>query len=58
MEKKRKTTAELNSNVPRQQMKEVECPTCTVHLQVEIPANGSKTIECSVCQHPFLVRDY
>ncbi|KAJ0462563.1 putative chromatin regulator PHD family [Helianthus annuus] len=58
MEKKRKTTAELNSNVPRQQMKEVECPTCTVHLQVEVPANGSKTIKCSVCQHPFLVRDY
>ncbi|KAL8200375.1 hypothetical protein R6Q57_011714 [Mikania cordata] len=52
MEKKRKTTAELKSN---QQMKEVECPTCTVHLQVDIPASGSKTIECSVCQHPFLV---
>lgn len=55
MEKKRKTTAELKSNVPDERMKEVECPTCTVHLQVEVPATGSKTIECSVCQHPFLV---
>ncbi|KAI3813634.1 hypothetical protein L1987_18363 [Smallanthus sonchifolius] len=55
MEKKRKTTAELKSNVPDLRMKEVECPTCTVHLQVEVPASGSKTIECSVCQHPFLV---
>ncbi|KAK4360507.1 hypothetical protein RND71_019459 [Anisodus tanguticus] len=36
-------------------MREVECPTCTVHLQVEVPASGSETIECSICQHPFLV---
>ncbi|XP_074294499.1 protein FREE1-like [Silene latifolia] len=35
--------------------REVECPTCTVHLQVEVPSSGSETIECSVCQHPFLV---
>ncbi|KAK1439215.1 hypothetical protein QVD17_05031 [Tagetes erecta] len=55
MEKKRKTTTELKSNVPDVRMKEVECPTCTVHLQVDVPASGSKTIECSVCQHPFLV---
>lgn len=36
-------------------LREVACPTCTVHLQVEVPASGSETIECSVCQHPFLV---
>ncbi|KAL9229612.1 hypothetical protein vseg_005061 [Gypsophila vaccaria] len=35
--------------------REVECPTCTVHLQVVVPSSGSETIECSVCQHPFLV---
>ncbi|PWA86553.1 zinc finger, FYVE/PHD-type, Zinc finger, RING/FYVE/PHD-type [Artemisia annua] len=45
----------LKSDAPGQRMKEVECPTCTVHLQVEVPATGSKTIECSVCQHPFLI---
>ncbi|KAL4554788.1 hypothetical protein LXL04_037394 [Taraxacum kok-saghyz] len=50
MEKKRRAT-ESKSNVANLQMKDVECPTCTVHLQV----TGSKTIECSVCQHPFLV---
>ncbi|XP_024973752.1 protein FREE1-like [Cynara cardunculus var. scolymus] len=55
MEKKRKTAAELKSNVADEQMKEVECPTCTVHLQVKVPGSGSKTIECSVCQHPFVV---
>ncbi|CAH9088337.1 unnamed protein product [Cuscuta epithymum] len=36
-------------------MREVACPICTVHLQVQVPATGSETIECSVCQHPFLV---
>lgn len=36
-------------------MREVACPTCTVHLQVQVPASGSETIECGVCQHPFLV---
>ncbi|XP_076910097.1 protein FREE1-like [Bidens hawaiensis] len=55
MEKKRKTTSELKSNMSDRKMKEVECPTCTVHLQVDVPASGSKTIECSLCQHPFLV---
>nr|XP_043606663.1 protein FREE1-like isoform X2 [Erigeron canadensis] len=55
MEKNRNTTAGLKFDAPDAQMKEVECPTCTVHLQVEVPAMGSKTIECSVCQHPFLV---
>ncbi|GAB4848448.1 hypothetical protein Ancab_003150 [Ancistrocladus abbreviatus] len=37
------------------QMREVACPTCTVHLQVQVPTSGSETIECSVCQHPFVV---
>ncbi|XP_047090014.1 protein FREE1-like [Lolium rigidum] len=36
-------------------MREVACPICTVHLQVQVPASGSETIECGVCQHPFLV---
>ncbi|KAL8143212.1 hypothetical protein V2J09_016244 [Rumex salicifolius] len=35
-------------------MREVACPTCTVHLQVQVPSSGSETIECSVCQHPFM----
>ncbi|KAJ8538249.1 hypothetical protein K7X08_014789 [Anisodus acutangulus] len=26
-------------------MKEVACPTCTVHLQVQVPSSGSETIE-------------
>ncbi|PUZ72595.1 hypothetical protein GQ55_2G407300 [Panicum hallii var. hallii] len=36
-------------------MREVACPTCTVHLQVQIPTSGSETVECGVCQHAFLV---
>eukprot|EP00850_Spirogloea_muscicola_P005912 SM000027S09693 [mRNA] locus=s27:865963:873365:+ [translate_table: standard] len=36
-------------------MRNVACPTCTVHLQVQIPAHGTETVECGVCQHPFLV---
>ncbi|KAL5995684.1 hypothetical protein ACLOJK_041801 [Asimina triloba] len=36
------------------QMKEVACPICTVHLQVQVPTSGSETIECGVCQNPFL----
>nr|XP_016469815.1 PREDICTED: protein FREE1-like isoform X2 [Nicotiana tabacum] len=54
MDKKRKTSGGLSSQGSRG-MREVECPTCTVHLQVEVAASGSETIECSVCQHPFLV---
>ncbi|KAG6392650.1 hypothetical protein SASPL_146874 [Salvia splendens] len=53
MEKNRKTGAKSEASSRR--MREVECPTCTVHLQVQVPASGSETIECSVCQHPFLV---
>jgi hypothetical protein len=55
MEKNRKPTTGINSSVSDKRMREVECPTCTVHLQLEVPEYGSKTIECSVCQHPFLV---
>ncbi|XP_074279102.1 protein FREE1 [Silene latifolia] len=36
-------------------MREVACPTCTVHLQVQVPSSGSETIECGVCQQPFIV---
>nr|CAB3454725.1 unnamed protein product [Digitaria exilis] len=36
-------------------MREVACPTCTVHLQVQVPTSGSETVECGVCQHAFLV---
>jgi len=36
-------------------MREVACPTCTVHLQVQVPSSGTETVECGVCQHPFLV---
>ncbi|XP_047334455.1 protein FREE1-like [Impatiens glandulifera] len=58
MEKNRRTaTSEGGRGMGygKQATKEVECPTCTVHLQVQVPASGSETIECSVCQHPFLV---
>ncbi|XP_055804812.1 protein FREE1-like [Solanum dulcamara] len=54
MDKNRKTSTGPSSQGSKG-MREVECPTCTVHLQVEVPASGSETIECSVCQHPFLV---
>jgi len=36
-------------------VREVACPTCTVHLQVQVPSSGTETVECGVCQHPFLV---
>uniref|UniRef100_A0A0V0GL30 Putative ovule protein n=1 Tax=Solanum chacoense TaxID=4108 RepID=A0A0V0GL30_SOLCH len=54
MDKKWKTSTGHISQGSRR-MREVACPTCTVYLQVEVPASGSETIECSVCQHPFLV---
>jgi rubrerythrin len=45
-----------NASVPDgPQMREVACPTCTVHLQVQVPNFGTETVECGVCQHPFLV---
>ncbi|KAL6993409.1 hypothetical protein U1Q18_011527 [Sarracenia purpurea var. burkii] len=55
MDKNRKTSTGLTSGGTGMQMKEVACPTCTVHLQVQVPDSGSETVECSVCQHPFLV---
>ncbi|KAL8476532.1 hypothetical protein ACS0TY_029000 [Phlomoides rotata] len=53
MDKKRKTGVKPVASSTG--MREVACPTCTVHLQVQVPASGSETIECSVCQHAFLV---
>ncbi|KAK3022970.1 hypothetical protein RJ639_046674 [Escallonia herrerae] len=55
MEKNRKISTGPKAHGSDARLREVECPTCTVHLQVQIPVSGSETIECSVCQHPFLV---
>ncbi|KAF7817658.1 protein FREE1-like [Senna tora] len=54
LERNRRTSGSKSDGSGRR-MKEVECPTCTVHLQVQVPSSGSETIECGVCQHPFLV---
>lgn len=55
MDKNRKRPTGAKSEASGMRMRDVACPTCTVHLQVQVPASGSETIECSVCQHPFLV---
>lgn len=56
MERNRKpTSGAKSSDSSGRKMREVACPTCTVHLQVQVPSSGSETIECGVCQHPFLV---
>uniref|UniRef100_A0A6M2EGV2 FYVE-type domain-containing protein n=1 Tax=Populus davidiana TaxID=266767 RepID=A0A6M2EGV2_9ROSI len=55
MEKNRKSSSGSKSDVSGRRTREVACPTCTVHLQVQVPSSGSETIECGVCQHPFLV---
>ncbi|KAJ6953437.1 protein FREE1-like [Populus alba x Populus x berolinensis] len=55
MEKNRKSSSGSKSDGSGRRMREVACPTCTVHLQVQVPSSGSETIECGVCQHPFLV---
>ncbi|KAK9165103.1 hypothetical protein Scep_000294 [Stephania cephalantha] len=56
MEKNRKSSSgSKSSDGSGRRMREVACPTCTVHLQVQVPSSGSETIECGVCQHPFLV---
>ncbi|GAB4852556.1 hypothetical protein Ancab_016769 [Ancistrocladus abbreviatus] len=55
MEKNRRAASGSKSDGSGKRMKEVACPTCTVHLQVQVPSSGSETIECGVCQHPFLV---
>lgn len=55
MNRNMKTSAGPKSEGSQMGMREVACPTCTVHLQVQAPTSGSETIECSVCQHPFLI---
>ncbi|CAO2817633.1 unnamed protein product [Amaranthus hypochondriacus] len=55
MEKNLRISSGSKSEVSSRRMREVACPTCTVHLQVQVPSSGSETIECGVCQHPFLV---
>ncbi|KAL9269111.1 FREE1-like protein [Drosera capensis] len=55
MNKNLKGSSGGNADGSKARMREVACPTCTVHLQVQVPSSGSETIECSVCQHPFLV---
>ncbi|KAL8524156.1 hypothetical protein ACS0TY_013935 [Phlomoides rotata] len=55
MERSCKVSSGSRSEGSGKRMKEVACPTCTVHLQVQVPSSGSETIECGVCQHPFLV---
>ncbi|GAB4847561.1 hypothetical protein Ancab_026622 [Ancistrocladus abbreviatus] len=55
MDKKLKASSGSRSEGSQTRMQEVACPTCTVHLQVEVPTSGSETIECSVCQHRFIV---
>ncbi|GKV21375.1 hypothetical protein SLEP1_g31359 [Rubroshorea leprosula] len=55
MERNRRASSGSKSDGSGRRMKEVACPICTVHLQVQVPSSGSETIECGVCQHPFLV---
>ncbi|CAM0906416.1 unnamed protein product [Alopecurus aequalis] len=55
LEKNRKSSGSASGGASGTKMREVACPTCTVHLQVEIPTSGSETVECGVCQHAFLV---
>lgn len=55
LERNHKPSSGYKSEGSSRRMKEVACPTCTVHLQVQVPSSGSETIECGVCQHPFLV---
>ncbi|KAJ4822352.1 Protein free1 [Turnera subulata] len=54
MERNRKASVSKSDGSGRR-MREVACPTCTVHLQVQVPSSGSETVECGVCQQPFLV---
>ncbi|KAF5451235.1 hypothetical protein F2P56_026355 [Juglans regia] len=55
MERNRRASSGSKSDGSGRRLKEVACPICTVHLQVQVPSSGSETIECGVCQHPFLV---
>ncbi|KAL3641002.1 Protein free1 [Castilleja foliolosa] len=58
LERSCKVSGGSKSDSSGKRMKEVACPTCTVHLQVQVPSSGSETIECGVCQHPFLVTSH
>ncbi|XP_044511739.1 protein FREE1-like [Mangifera indica] len=55
MERNRRASSGFKTDGSGRRMREVACPICTVHLQVQVPSSGSETIECGVCQHPFLV---
>ncbi|CAN6183897.1 unnamed protein product [Urochloa humidicola] len=56
MERNRKSSGPASGGgASGTRMREVACPTCTVHLQVQVPTSGSETVECGVCQHAFLV---
>ncbi|KAI4967758.1 hypothetical protein ZWY2020_015096 [Hordeum vulgare] len=55
LERNRKSSGTASGGASGTRMREVACPTCTVHLQVEVPTSGSETVECGVCQHAFLV---
>ncbi|XP_057975540.1 protein FREE1 [Malania oleifera] len=55
LERNRKGSSGSKPDGSGRRMREVACPICTVHLQVQVPSSGSETIECGVCQHPFLV---
>ncbi|KAJ1291545.1 hypothetical protein BS78_02G323500 [Paspalum vaginatum] len=56
MEKNRRSSGSISGGgAPGSRMREVACPTCTVHLQVQVPTSGSETVECGVCQNAFLV---
>ncbi|XP_062187219.1 protein FREE1-like isoform X2 [Phragmites australis] len=55
MERNRKSSGPASGGGSGTRMREVACPTCTVHLQVQVPTSGSETVECGVCQHAFLV---
>ncbi|OEL13899.1 Protein FREE1 [Dichanthelium oligosanthes] len=56
MERNRKSSGPASGGgASGTRMREVACPTCTVHLQVQVPTSGSETVECGVCQNAFLV---
>uniref|UniRef100_A0A0E0LMH8 FYVE-type domain-containing protein n=1 Tax=Oryza punctata TaxID=4537 RepID=A0A0E0LMH8_ORYPU len=55
MERNRKSSGSASGGSSGTRMREVACPTCTVHLQVQVPTSGSETVECGVCQHAFRV---
>ncbi|KAI7737367.1 hypothetical protein M8C21_007187, partial [Ambrosia artemisiifolia] len=46
LERNHRSSSGSKFEVSSRRMKEVACPTCTVHLQVQVPSSGSETIEC------------